>query len=68
LLLLLHSAATGKVGADVVAPGHQADHQQDDEPYDSKTTAAEAATRLASPILNVAAKTARSPSHKVLRV
>jgi hypothetical protein len=58
-----------KVSADVIAPGNQADHQQDKESYDPKPAPAEAAAaRLASPILNVAAKTIRSPTHKVLKV
>jgi hypothetical protein len=57
-----------KVGANVIAPGNQADHQQDKESHNPKPASAEAATRLASPILNVVAQTTRSPTHKVLRV
>jgi hypothetical protein len=34
----------GKIGANVVAPGHQADHQQDEKPDDSQPASAEAAT------------------------
>jgi hypothetical protein len=66
--LLVGNTTAGKVGANVIAPGDQADHQQDNEPYNSQPTAAEAATRLASPILNVAAETTWCPTHKVLRV
>jgi hypothetical protein len=47
--------AARKVGANVIAPGNQANDQQDDKSDDPKAAAAEAAARLASPILNVAA-------------
>jgi hypothetical protein len=61
--------AARKVGANVIAPRNQADHQQDEKSHDPKPAPAEAAAaRLASPILNVAAKTTRSPTHKVLKV
>jgi hypothetical protein len=57
-----------KKSANVVSAGNQADDQQDEKAHYSEAAPAEAAARLASPILNVVAKTTRSPTHKVLRV
>jgi hypothetical protein len=53
--MLWGSAAARKEGANIIAPGDQADYQQDDKPDDSQPASAEAAARLASPILNIAA-------------
>lgn len=67
---LLHMRCTTacKISPYVIAPGNQADHQQDEKSHDPKAAAAEAAARLASPIFHIAAKATRSPTHKVLRV
>src|SRR6202012_5699372 len=62
-LLAVHPAIVRKVGADVISSSDQADHRQDDESHQAKPTAAEATARLASPVLDVTAKSTRSPSH-----
>ena len=62
------SSANPVISGPVRLNNTQLAHQQDDESHYSKATAAEAAARLASPVLNVAAKAILCPTHKVLRV